>query len=208
MSPPRAPWFMPLPFPCRPIPPRCSLFLFVFAMVDDALPVTAPLHHFSHPLHEQDGEREEAEEEGEGVLQKDCEDETRGARQCQSKTKKKKKKQPCHFLSKCCCYLRESISGEHTVGTLFPFRRQLIHSPNKWPRKAWLFTVFPTVKAQKPKKLWVNSLIWRWQHWFRIFTAFNFFFERLIQSNYWCVCIELTASTAHKNERMCQRWCW
>lgn len=35
-------------------------------MVDDALPVTAPLHHFSHPLHEQDGEREEGSEEGEG----------------------------------------------------------------------------------------------------------------------------------------------
>lgn len=64
MSAPLAPWFIPLPPSCRPIPPRCSLFLFVFATVDDALAVTAPLHHFSHPLHEQDGEREKAEKEG------------------------------------------------------------------------------------------------------------------------------------------------
>lgn len=64
MSASLAPWFIPLPPSCRPIPPRCSLFLFVFAMVDDALPVTAPLHHFSHPLHEQDGEREKAEKGG------------------------------------------------------------------------------------------------------------------------------------------------
>lgn len=98
-----------------------------------------------------------------GVLQKDCEDETRGARQCQSETikKEKEKKQPCHFLSKCCCYLRESISREHTAGTPFPFRRQFIHSPNKWPRKAWLFTVFPTIKAQQSKffNLKVTALI-------------------------------------------------
>lgn len=59
MSPPLAPRFISLPLPCRPIPPRCSLFLFVFTVVDDALPVTAPLHHISHPLHEQDAERAE-----------------------------------------------------------------------------------------------------------------------------------------------------
>lgn len=64
MSAPLAPWFIPLPSSCRPIPPRCSLFLFVFEMVDDALPVTAPLHHISHPLHEQDGEKEKAEKGG------------------------------------------------------------------------------------------------------------------------------------------------
>lgn len=66
MSPPLAPRFISLPLLCRPIPPRCSLFLFVFTVVGDALPVTAPLHHFSHPLHEQDAERAE---EGGGVTE-------------------------------------------------------------------------------------------------------------------------------------------
>ncbi|TNM89749.1 hypothetical protein fugu_003983 [Takifugu bimaculatus] len=99
MSPPLAPRFISLPLLCRPIPPRCSLFLFVFTVLDDALPVTAPLHHFSHPLHEQDAERAE-----EGGLQKDCEDEMRGTLVPERDKKKKKEGEgPCQFLAKCCC---------------------------------------------------------------------------------------------------------
>lgn len=99
MSAPLAPWFTPLPPMCRPIPPRCSLFLFVFVMVDDALPVTAPLHHFSRPLHEQDGEREKAEKGGLKRIIRPGREAHVSARVRQKK-KRKKKKRLCHFLAK------------------------------------------------------------------------------------------------------------
>lgn len=101
MSAPLAPWFIPLPPLCRPIPPRCSLFLFVFAMVDDALPVTAPLHHFSRPLHEQDGEREKAEKGGLRRIMRPGREAHVSARARQKKKENlKKKKRLCHFLAK------------------------------------------------------------------------------------------------------------